>query len=520
MNRVNLDALIERADLAIGADVVQRNEQAPSISVDALQSTSNIVLNLRKPDFQRETNHWDPDQVVRFLESFVDYELVPSAILWQSPTFVFVIDGAHRISAVRAWIEDDYGDGVISQKFYRFQIPDAQKVVARDTRKLVQERVGDYKTYKDALQNRDKYSSQDKLLARASNMSSRSLALQWVTGDAAKAETSFFNINTLGTPLDDTEELILRNRARSIAIAARSIARSGTGHKYWSKFSDELKVEIEKVSGETHGILFHPEVTEQKVTFDLPIGGSALPVDGLAMLMRLISICHTGVDEKPRDVKEFQEDATGSGTLEVLKKTKNVLRWISGMDPASLGLHPGIYFYSHRARFNADLFLGFVYFVAIAVAKNQKSVFAEFSKGRAAIEEYIIANKALITLLLQSVRSAARVQAVRQVLQYLIQECAIGRSPTEEGLIRAMGLQGRIVQGAQAKTSPKVTKETKAVVRLRTAIEGAPKCPICSGRIDAKSVSYDHIKRVEDGGTGDADNVQASHFYCNHSVKN
>ena len=131
MDRVNLDALIERADLAIGTDVIQRNEQAPSISVDALQSTSNIVLNPRKPDFQRETDHWDPDQIVRFLESFVDYELVPSAILWQSPTFVFVIDGAHRISAVRAWIEDDYGDGLISQKFYRFQIPDAQKVVAQ-----------------------------------------------------------------------------------------------------------------------------------------------------------------------------------------------------------------------------------------------------------------------------------------------------------------------------------------------------------------------------------------------------
>jgi len=36
---------------------------------------------LRKPDFQRETNHWTPEQLVTFIESFVDSEVIPSLIL-------------------------------------------------------------------------------------------------------------------------------------------------------------------------------------------------------------------------------------------------------------------------------------------------------------------------------------------------------------------------------------------------------------------------------------------------------
>ncbi len=52
-----------------------------------------LVPLLRKPDFQRETNHWTSVQVVSFLESFLDNELIPSIILWQSESYVFVIDG-------------------------------------------------------------------------------------------------------------------------------------------------------------------------------------------------------------------------------------------------------------------------------------------------------------------------------------------------------------------------------------------------------------------------------------------
>jgi len=72
---------------------------------------------LRKPDFQRETNHWSPEQVVTFIASFLDDELIPSLILWYSPSYIFVIDGGHRLSALRAWMNDDYGIGLCHYSF-------------------------------------------------------------------------------------------------------------------------------------------------------------------------------------------------------------------------------------------------------------------------------------------------------------------------------------------------------------------------------------------------------------------
>jgi hypothetical protein len=111
--RVTLDAMIPREDFGVqGEEFVL--ELIRDFPINNLEKNSPIRRQLRKPDFQRETNHWTPEQVVSFIESFVDSEVIPSLILWKSPRFIFVIDGGHRLSALRAWMEDDYGDGSIS----------------------------------------------------------------------------------------------------------------------------------------------------------------------------------------------------------------------------------------------------------------------------------------------------------------------------------------------------------------------------------------------------------------------
>jgi hypothetical protein len=201
---VVLDAMIVRDDFAVvGPSPQSAAEPIKALSIENLGANSMLVPLLRKPDFQRETNQWTPKQVVTFLESFLDNELIPSIILWQSDAYVFVIDGGHRLSALRAWIEDDYGDGPISRKFFGNELTSSQKKVAKKTRELVNDRIGTHKDVKDALINQSTYG--ERLVMRAKNMATRSLSLQWVTGDAAKAETSFFKINTQGTPYPSGE---------------------------------------------------------------------------------------------------------------------------------------------------------------------------------------------------------------------------------------------------------------------------------------------------------------------------
>lgn len=129
MQSVTLDALIPREDFEVNEEQflgTSRNKM--TLSIEDLRYDSFFFSALRKPDFQRETNEWDPEKVCSLIESFLNSELVPAIILWRNQSgFIFVIDGAHRLSSLSAWINDDYGDGEISRKYYDTFIPDDQK---------------------------------------------------------------------------------------------------------------------------------------------------------------------------------------------------------------------------------------------------------------------------------------------------------------------------------------------------------------------------------------------------------
>ncbi len=51
---------------------------------------------------------------------------------------------------------------------------------------------------------------------------------------------------------------MLKARKKPDGLAARAIIRSGTGHKYWAKFTEPKQTEIEKVATEINKLLFIP----------------------------------------------------------------------------------------------------------------------------------------------------------------------------------------------------------------------------------------------------------------------
>lgn len=258
-NLVNLDAMILREDFALQGEITSPTfDSISAISVQNFLPGSFIAPVLRKPDFQRETNHWTPEQVVSLLECFISGDLIPSVILWRSPMYLFVIDGGHRLSVLRAWIEDDYGDGPTSKKFFGDDaIPKEQKLAAKKTRDLISEKIGSWQQFQ-SLAHSSNPSKED--LIKINTVNTRGLPIQWVQGNAEKAESSFFKINTKGTPLDEIEELLLRNRKKPIAIASRAVIRYGMGHKYWSAFSNQIGLQVEQLAKELHTTLFDPEL--------------------------------------------------------------------------------------------------------------------------------------------------------------------------------------------------------------------------------------------------------------------
>lgn len=518
-DKVNLDAMIPRADFAATSSDESSAEKIQSFSIEQLKQDSLLVHRLRKPDFQRETNHWDPQQILVFLKSYLDNELVPSVILWQSTSHVFVIDGGHRISTLRAWIEDDYGDGPISSKFYKGALPEDQKRVAKRVRTLITKEIGTYAMVRSAMIDPDKYND-DLLKKRARNLATRSLSLQWVEGDAEKAETSFFKINTQGTPLHKTEERLLRERRNPVAIAARSIVRAGTGHKYWSRFDDKTKADIERSAVELHRLLFQPEINEPIKTLDLPLGGRSSPIGALNLLMDFISMAASQPDTPEKEWSINVADEDGTATIKALNKCTRVMKRITGNEAGSLGLHPAVYFYNHRGKHSDYLFLAVVGVFAKALQDNNSTFFKKFTAQRGRLEKFLIENKALINQGIVQIGSSQRVDRLGALVIGLVDAFSHNQEVDTDRLLQLLGLQGKLVAAELEGSASNFTDEAKSAIYLRQSLDKAITCAICDGLIDAsKSASYDHITRKSEGGSGSSANGQITHPYCNTGIK-
>lgn len=522
--RVFFDAMIQRADLAVEVDENQSPPGNPSFIIDNLQSGSIVAASLRKPDFQRETNQWTPKQVVGFLESFLDGELVPAVILWRSKSYTYVIDGGHRLSALRAWIENDYGAGTISQEFFNYEITAEQKRVHTVTQKLVDEKIGPFKTYREAVLTRQKTGKLPPLPLHIANrigsFTQQDIQAQWVQGDANKAESSFFKINTQGTALDDTEELLLRNRERSCAIAARSIVRSGTGHKYWSKFPHENQQKIEERAKELNGLLFQPELKQPIKTLDLPLGGAVSPLNALHLLMRLVCVSNTPQGEVVKGIESFPKDTDGAETIKALQGCLNVLRRVTGNSGESLGLHPAVYFYSDRGKHSADLFLGVCRLVAIKLSNNDGEFFKKWIAARPSVEEYLIQKKPLLMQILQHTRSTSRMEKVKDIFECLVTEAAAGKVIEDSAVLEWADLESDLINMKAKPKSINFSDDTKSHVFLITSLGSALKCPICKGYLEpAKAASYDHVTGKAHGGNGAPANAQITHPFCNTGIK-
>ncbi|HEY0863976.1 MAG TPA: DUF262 domain-containing protein, partial [Lacunisphaera sp.] len=144
-NVVNLDALLKREDFNVLSDKSKGSVRAgpgTNFNLSNLEAQQVVFQILRKPDFQRETANWNPEAIAELVKNFLDGELIPAIIMWKSEKGnIFVIDGAHRLSALIAWVHDDYGDNQLSTPFFGGDIPREQKKAAEETRALIKDTV-------------------------------------------------------------------------------------------------------------------------------------------------------------------------------------------------------------------------------------------------------------------------------------------------------------------------------------------------------------------------------------------
>lgn len=351
-------------------------------------------------------------------------------------------------------------------------------------------------------------------------------------GTPDAAESSFYKINTQGTPLDEIEEMLIRNRRKPIAISARAILRAGKGHKYWLGFGPDVREKVEQQADKLYNFLFEPEANTPIKTLDLPLGGALSPVDALSVLVELLTIT-TGEQvevsargsgstrRRLKTIDEYGDDESGEKTVKVLEKALRVIERVTGDTPRSLGLHPAVYFYTERGRHNRFLFLAIMLLIATNLKNNNDNFFTKFTDSRAKLENFLVKNKSLIGILLQNMSKTQRVDNTQSLFEFLISEFAEGRNVTPEAAIAHLGLRGRVIDVEWGQTTPHFTDEVKSQGFLEKALSTAQRCEICGGFLDpAKSVSYDHRIPRRDGGTGEVGNLDLVHPYCNTGYKN
>ncbi|MDC4741122.1 HNH endonuclease [Acinetobacter baumannii] len=510
MAKVNLDALIPRADFYVDVDDSSPLSLGDKVKANELvKGESFFYSSLRKPDFQRETGDWDKEKIFSFVKSFIDGDLIPSIILWQSGSHIFVIDGAHRLSALIAWVNDDYGDGFISQAFFKHDVDQEQQKAASQTRDLINKKIGSYRSYLNAI--KDQESSDPNKLKLANKLGFISLQIQWVSGGAEKAESSFFTINQKATPINDTEISLLKARKKPHALSARAIIRSGTGHNYWKIFDLETQEKILTLAKKINEAMFTPTLNTPIKTLDLPLAGKNYSSSSLALIFDVVKIANNiNLND------EIPDDTTGNVTVKYLENTWKVIKRLTTMDPGSLGLHPALYFYSEKGRYQPTTLMAWM---EIIKSMEEKNTFKTFTEQRSKIEDVLFKYKNLTNQVSNKYGSGLKSYKYLIDLYNLFMDNYHDIENLEK-LIRKNYPYLNLEYKGDSITSSTFSSNAKSETFISQVLPTSKKCSICKAYIHVNSITIDHVIRKEDGGLGAPTNGALAHPYCNTTYKN
>ena len=379
MSKVNLDALIPKADFIAHREGIKNTRDRDKLHLFQLLQNHDLSIYhlLKKPDFQRETSEWDMKRIGDLIECFIERSFIPAIILWENEEtgFIYVIDGAHRLSALLAYINNDYGYGSISHEFNGYSgISEADKELANETEQYINKRIGSYSSIINGGG------------VKADSLKQGYFDVQTITGDVKKAEDSFFKINQQGVVLSPTEKALCKLREYPTCIATRVIMKGKSAHQYTKNFNPNCQNSVLEIGEEINKTLFTPPYKEETKSIILhnPLGGSqtnAMPA--IFELMKLIK-------EKYKSVNDEKIDAlNGTETLDYLMWTRKLIWKTLSEKSGSLGLHPSIYFYNTGGKFIHSAFLGMMQLLIENDGQGDDKFLPRFTKNRSCVEDFL-----------------------------------------------------------------------------------------------------------------------------------
>lgn len=522
--KLNLDALIIRQDMAVG-----KHQNTPD---DLVFSHHELVSKggatyavLRKPDFQRSTSEWTPEKVHQMITAFVEGDTVPAIIVWRSPeNYLFVIDGAHRLSSIIAWINDDYGDGDISLQHYG--VKQNQGAVDK-VRQLIDGTVGSYAKLVQTL-TEDNPDPQRFSIMRKLNFSRIPVQQLKNVSDATAAERAFLKINAQGVALSETEKRLIHYRNCPNAIAARAISLKGTGGAYWDHFDSVQSKKVSELAAKVYDLLFTPDLDVGELkTADLPIAGSSASADALGHIFQLVSFANGVPTKTPSSRAEAEKivppDPDGVRTIQFLQKTKRVASLLSNLRKTdysySADLHPFVYFYSQQGRHQPTMFLAAAYWLS-EMDKKRKMPDLAVNGLRGRLEDFLLDHSFLIPAISRQARGEERaVRYLKKYLELLFEN--LGKNLTTEQILALVEKEFGVSivkpheQDEERPHGSRISISVKNSIFVEKELRDAWRCELCNARIPARAKSPDHRIDIKFKGDGSKDNVAPTHHACN-----
>ncbi|WP_082075408.1 HNH endonuclease signature motif containing protein [Pseudomonas sp. 2(2015)] len=555
--KVHLDHLIKRQSLRYKnpqknefQDYVAPQKSDSNIRFSDIQEEDRWFSRLVKPDFQRATCAWTPEGCVNFLTSVIRRRIIPSIILWRNSStgFVYVLDGAHRLSVLRAWMIDDWGDKDAAFYAKSENYTEILKAAA-EARKHVNDKVGEFKQYSEAAKELRKINTAGEAPRQVMSPerfdmaqfyldifeSSKTLHAQWEGGDYDAAEESFLAINRQGAPLDDLESNLIEYRKGSFSRLTMSIASAGAPGHYWpeptaSENISESIIEISKSfdgrCNTIHDILFVPPFDSKILDINVPF--MVAPghfrkhqhlVEALPLLSEGITTSRDSlISLLSKDHKANPEDViiNADNTLKLLENKISHLGNINNT-PLSLSIAPLIFWYNKQGTYVRGLFYGFCHWLLSGTTEEIKARKIALSAVRGELEEILIAYKSEYSDIQHRGGAGFKsISKIAETIQNIVKILLEGKDPHSARNEVENYLGAKKPSTGKTNSGRSFTTKSKAEINIREILASSIKCQICGGLVDLKqAVQYDHIHHYAKSLNSSPSNGRPTHPFCN-----
>lgn len=428
--KCNLEHLIPRSDVenSNNSGVISQSDRRSSFNLTELEKGQFFYEQLRKPIFQRDTNQWTVERLEKLVETFLDDGLIPAIILWEDlDGFIYVIDGAHRISSLIAWVNSDYGK--------ENELNDSNHSAIEE---YMNNRIGSYQEIKQSKD--EKYKKAKQIIAK------RSIAVQWVTGDYGKVKESFIRINQQGVVISEDEKELIGNDQLPTSKLSRAILGHGLGQT--STIQNEITEEI-------FNRFFKPFLSYELNNY--PLAGSINEDFVISKIYNVVKI----IDNREK--------------LEISSLSEKVITTLQFIQD-NLNISQKIYFYGATKKHKTNSFYGFIRFALLL--KDDELLTNVFVKNRKIFEEYLVKNEDHIQVIARKKRQAKR--AYEEIAKYyhkLLLACETNDFND---------LQNEFSYLDFGKKRNLTKKEQSIRKNYNEFISNIPKCIKCSGFIDGQ----------------------------------